>query len=498
MCPRLSPDVPEPDDDLALRAVLANARRRGDHRHAERAFLQATQDLSVCSTAAWERARQNGTTAEQLFVELQKTRFLLREARERAEILTARLDKRDPRRRPHYTPPLRFQILEHMKKYLLSVEETARRFLVTPQTIYNWLDELRQHPDKKTVGSTVRPVPPVRRFSQGVRRLVRQMKQAGFGGQKKIAETLLRHAWRISPRSVGRICRERPPAPTPELGPGDTATEDRPTTVRGDHPNHLWLQDITEIPTLFPFLSFHLMLVLDACSRLPLAASLHLISPSAARAVALLARAIRTHGRPRHLVVDQGGQFKAPRFQHFVRGQKVRIRYGAVGKTHSLGLIDRCFRTLKDSLSLRSLRPWNTRELRRRLKLALIHYAYIRPHASLEGFTPIERYYGIRGPPATADLTAAGQSRRPRARGPFRLRFPRSRERGVSRSLPQSCLSRSVGRSVGEGETCSSGGVDVVSAGSRAYRDQENARSKRPEGRTRRVKTPIGHLHYTG
>ena len=69
-----------------------------------------------------------------------------------------------------------------MKEYLLSVEETARRFLVTHQTIYNWLDELRQHLDKKTVGSTVAPVPPVRRFSLGVRRLVRQMKQAGFGG----------------------------------------------------------------------------------------------------------------------------------------------------------------------------------------------------------------------------------------------------------------------------------------------------------------------------
>jgi len=29
---------------------------------------------------------------------------------------------------------------------MLSVQDTARRFLVTPQTIYNWLDELRQDP----------------------------------------------------------------------------------------------------------------------------------------------------------------------------------------------------------------------------------------------------------------------------------------------------------------------------------------------------------------
>ena len=43
------------------------------------------------------------------------------------------------------------------------------------------------------------------------------------------------------------------------------------------------------------------------------------------------------------------------------------------------------------------LRPWNLWSVRRRLTLALVHYAYVRPHASLDGFTPIEVYYGIRG-----------------------------------------------------------------------------------------------------
>jgi transposase-like protein len=52
-----------------------------------------------------------------------------------------------------------------MRKYMLSLQETARRFLVTPQTVYNWLDELRQDPGATTIGSTVIPVPPLRRFS---------------------------------------------------------------------------------------------------------------------------------------------------------------------------------------------------------------------------------------------------------------------------------------------------------------------------------------------
>jgi transposase InsO family protein len=217
------------------------------------------------------------------------------------------------------------------------------------------------------------------------------MKEAGFGGKKKVAETLLRSSWRISPRTIGRIGKEKPPPPE------SPARSDRPTTVHGNHPNHLWLADITRIPTLFPLLSLHLLVVLDACSRLPLAATLRLTEPSAPVAVALLDQAIRNHGRPRHLVVDQGSQFTAEDFRTFVKAQKIRIRYGAVGQTHSLGLIDRFFRTLKDSLSLRSLRPWNLGGFRRRLTVALIHYAYVRPHASLGGFTPIEVYYGIRG-----------------------------------------------------------------------------------------------------
>ena len=207
----------------------------------------------------------------------------------------------------------------------------------------------------------------------------------------KIAETLFRDAWKISARTVGRICKERPLPHEPR--------EDmtRPTTVRGDRPNHLWLVDITRIPTLFPFLSLHLMVVLDACSRLPLGATLRLLEPSAAVAVALMDRAIRTHGGPKHLVVDRGAQFTAESFRGFVDRRGIRKRHGAVGQTHSLGLIDRFFRTLKDSLSLRSLRPWSLRHFERRLTVAFIHYAYVRPHASLGGFTPIEVYYGIRG-----------------------------------------------------------------------------------------------------
>jgi hypothetical protein len=63
--------------------------------------------------------------------------------------------------------------------------------------------------------------------------------------------------------------------------------------------------------------------------------------------------------------VGQGTQFTADEFKAFVESQSIQVRYGAVGQTHSLGLIDRFFRTAKNTLSLRSARPWCLKDVER-------------------------------------------------------------------------------------------------------------------------------------
>ena len=121
--------------------------------------------------------------------------------------------------------------------------------------------------------------------------------------------------------------------------------------------------------------------------------------------------------------MDQGSQFTAESFRDFVDRKGIRKRDGAVGQTRSLGLIDRFFRTLKDSLSLRSLRPWSLKDFKRRLTLALIHYSYVRPHASLDGFTPIEVYYGIRGHLPHPVSPPRGRPGEPESEVPFEFVF---------------------------------------------------------------------------
>jgi transposase InsO family protein len=162
--------------------------------------------------------------------------------------------------------------------------------------------------------------------------------------------------------------------------------------VRGDYPNHLVLIDRARIPVLFPFPHLHLMLVLDACSRLPLAAAIRFFEPSAADAVALQC-AIRVHGKPRHIVMDQGSQFT--RMVQGLPGQPgnpVPLRKSR-RESHSLG-------SLKASLGIPRGRAWSFRgfaDFKHRLELAFVHYSFVRPHAALDGATPIEKYYSIRG-----------------------------------------------------------------------------------------------------
>jgi hypothetical protein len=78
-----------------------------------------------------------------------------------------------------------------MKKLLaLSADEMARLFRVSKGTILRWELEAGKEPGKETIGSLLRPIPPVRRYADIVHHLVQTMDRLGFGGSEKVASTL--------------------------------------------------------------------------------------------------------------------------------------------------------------------------------------------------------------------------------------------------------------------------------------------------------------------
>lgn len=312
---------------------------------------------------------------------LLELRLALARAEHEIAWLTARLARVQPRHRPHYTPTERWQWLEHKHLHGWSLDDTARRALVTAATIARWeRDAVRAEDGRARVA---RPTPPIRRFSDAVRALVQLMDRCGAGGNALIARTLLRAGWRVSPETVRRIRREPPIA-----GPADA----RGTSVMARRPNHVWLIDLTSIGGAFRATTFHLAVILDAFARRPLAWRVFEQTPTARQMARLLETATDRCGRPQHLISDRGVQFTAKAFRRRLRRHGIRHRVGAVGRVGSIALIERFWRTLKDAARVRRRPPLSMALLETRLRLTLTWYAVARPHIALNGATPREVY----------------------------------------------------------------------------------------------------------
>jgi transposase InsO family protein len=140
--------------------------------------------------------------------------------------------------------------------------------------------------------------------------------------------------------------------------------------------------------------TFKVAVVFDAFSRMPLSAKVFSKEASALGIARFVARATKRHGQPAHFVSDHARCFTGQVFRHKLRSLGVKQRFGAVGKKGSIALIERLWRTLKDTLGLRLLRPLAAEDLMEKVELGLLHYAHFRPHQDLDGATPAEVYFG--------------------------------------------------------------------------------------------------------
>jgi transposase InsO family protein len=117
------------------------------------------------------------------------------------------------------------------------------------------------------------------------------------------------------------------------------------------------MMDLTSVRGLFGLFAFEIAAIVDVFSRFPVAVRAFRRRPSADDQLVVLEDALRHQGRPRHLVSDPGSQFTGHGFRQRLEAHGIRQRFGAVGKTGSIGVIDRFFRTLKENLGLGLWRP---------------------------------------------------------------------------------------------------------------------------------------------
>ncbi len=179
------------------------------------------------------------------------------------------------------------------------------------------------------------------------------------------------------------------------------------------------MTDITDVPSLFRIWIFKLVVVLDVFSRYPLAFKVFSKEPTSAELAELVNSAAVRFGKPAHFVNDRGSQFTGSAFVQTLRNLGVLQRFGAIGQSGSIAVIERLWRTLKGMLDLKARPPLSRRHLEERVDLGLFYYATLRPHQGLGGATPTEMYWRL-----TPAHTQATSPPRANSRDPAKAALP--------------------------------------------------------------------------
>jgi len=329
--------------------------------------------------------------------------------REELRLISARLGRLDPNRRPHYTKSERFRILELKAINGWSAAQTARRFVLDEKTVCRWMRELAEVGEEKLLAIQ----PPVNKFPKLVDRIIARMViQIPQPTKRKIATRLARAGLHISASAV----HDRMEIPPEEDSDAAVAVEspvldnaESSRTVAAYYPNHVWNVDFTVVPIRggfwSPLLPFALLQMWPFCwwiaaavdmfSRKAMGFAVFKRPPTSRQVQEFMARAFDAVGvTPKYLVTDRGKQFDCPAFaETWCKRHGIEIRFGAVGKYGSIAVIERFNRTLKyEGLFLITI-PFGLAAMRRETRLIVELYNRFRPHQGLTGRTPDEVYF---------------------------------------------------------------------------------------------------------
>ncbi len=135
--------------------------------------------------------------------------------------------------------------------------------------------------------------------------------------------------------------------------------------------------------------------------------------PSSEEVTAAFDRILRKEGaKPKHLIVDQGSQFKCEHFEKWCEAMNILPRFGAVGRHGSVAVVERLHRTAKELLAMITV-PEDQPQFEREVELIIEWYNEHRPHDTLGGRTPDEVFFSR--PPANEQPRIELRPRWPRS-----------------------------------------------------------------------------------
>jgi transposase InsO family protein len=346
-------------------------------------------------------------------------------------LLRARFERVPPKHRPQYLPEERFEVVELGAARRWNNAELARHMVIAPSTVGDWRTRVDEHGKQALL--ELREV--VNRFPDFVAQLVQSLKAlAPLMGRVRIADLLARAGLHLSASTVRRLL-ERPVPKPPPTGPVKSGKIEKGEkasgrTVTARYPGHVWNCDLTTmalggffvpwfpftVPTFWPF-CWHIAVVVEHFSRKVLGVAVFKKEPTSAQVCALLSRCSRERGPPKYIVTDQGTQF-GKRCRKWCKKNGVKPRFGAVGKSGSIALIERYLGSLKrEALRLVEI-PFRRAQMLEEVAAYAGWFNEHRPHRALDGLTPNE-VFDARAP-ARARARLEPRPRYPLGRAPSR------------------------------------------------------------------------------
>ena len=372
-------------DNFADQTFVRTCKDAPVERKAVRTLFKAYRCLALILGQRVAELRHSADRYQQAVAAHQADLVLIARLREANCLLGARLARLPERRRPFYTPVERFRILSLKEQMGLTNEEAADLFRICGGTVSRWMS--RADPESETVGSLVRPIPPIRRYDDATHHLVQNIAGVGLGGYRKLVQWLGMAAIRISRSTVRRYLKgPRVPKPLPPV------TTPRPVIARFVH--HVTHIDSTWLKDFLGTTADGVTVMFDSFSRFPVAVSKFVGSPEPDAMIRFVEDTFRRVGTPRYLIADRGGEFTADRFKERIIAWGVVLRFCSAEHHRANAKLERFWRSLK-SLLFGLLPPQFQSENRDLVVNRALAYYSNRPHEGLGGATPTEIYLGL-------------------------------------------------------------------------------------------------------
>src|SRR5262245_1072630 len=295
--------------------------------------------------------------------------------------------------RQAFSPHERLLILDTWQRSGLPAGDFAPLVGISKHTLYLWKKRFTQHgpaglaeqPRRATAGSKLPEV---------TKRTIVMLKELhpDWGCQRLSDELLRGPALSASPSAVARVLHE--------AGYQAEARPTRPHTPKVQRferarPNQLWQTDLFTFVLKRQNRRLYLVGFLDDHSRFVVGYGLH-ASASSGLVLEVLRAAIANYGPPSEILTDNGPQYVTWRgksqFSKELEQQGIRQIVSRPKHPQTLGKIERFWGTLWRECLERAV-FLDLEDARRRIGLFIDHYNFQRPHQSLDGLMPADRFF---------------------------------------------------------------------------------------------------------